>query len=35
MMAIPEMAANSSPAHEPQLGAQEKYVDEKYVYEAK
>ena len=35
MTPMPEKAANSSPAHLPWLGIHGKYVEVKYVYEAK
>ena len=35
MMPIPANAANSSPSHRPALGMFGKYIEVKYVYDAK
>lgn len=35
MMAMPAIAANSSPAHRPAFGRCGKYAEAKYVYDAK
>jgi hypothetical protein len=35
IMPMPAKAANSSPAHSPALGSHWKYVEVKYVHEAK